>query len=645
MLEYQSRSHDSISLDDTIASKQSPRVWQRTQKNVLKRICSYAPSIASTSSIISTSSSDSSRPSSGASSATTISWSARFDTVPKLVQTPWELERPKRWSVRPAGSYPTLPERVFRNMPDRVYTCITEQLEKIHTAPGSESCAGCYQKDLLSLSRTSRRWARIAQYQLYRTLRIFVDPEDHGYRKSKSNTLSGIKLLRRTLQERPDLAKRVLEIRGEHIQNLMLRSGTKEQERLMNELALIVMACPYLEKLRGLHLTHTGGVDHITSSLSTRRRLKEKVWIMNIEDHSDLDDEDPQPTPTDTVDRLSPSTDIFMNHHINWTSLTTLFLIGNPTTTMTYRSIVGTFRSLPSLQHLLLAHLPAPSFTDRTLQALPPLRSLRLQSLPGITDKGLLRLISSPSLLPLRRLSLIDLNIASLSLISHILRTLTLTYFTLIQDRSPSLPHGTTLLTPLFSSSSLFSLHWDILTPSPALHALASAIASPTTFPSLRSLCAPCDYQGTLQAACKPRADIPDASSPCNDRSSIFIEDADMHCVRDPIAARKAAQSRIEQARKRPGFRVVVLDTERGVVEKVYTFRDYMGTVGSRVEYVLDGEGAGGDDGGVVGLEELVGGGREVLMGMCTGGWNLRGGGHGVGRRGGDRGRELREFF
>lgn len=88
--------------------------------------------------------------------------------------------------------------------------------------------------------------------------------------------------------------------------------------------------------------------------------------------------------------------------------------------------------------------------------------------------------------------------------------------------------------------------------------------------------------------------------------------------------ARMAAQARVEAGRRAPRFLVNVVD-ERGMVVERHGIGAFVGCVGSPVEYVLLPDAGGTDEGGgLVGVEQLIGGGGEDGGGMegCMGRWN-----------------------
>jgi hypothetical protein len=94
---------------------------------------------------------------------------------------------------------------------------------------------------------------------------------------------------------------------------------------------------------------------------------------------------------------------------------------------------------------------------------------------------------------------------------------------------------------------------------------------------------------------------------------------------RSLASAREAAQARIEIARLRPRFRIIVEDwslKERIRVTTRYEVGGYVGKVGSKIQYVL-----GGED---VGVEEKDVWGKRI----CEGRWNVSDDGKNKGKEG-----------
>ncbi|KAK8160634.1 hypothetical protein BKA80DRAFT_275595 [Phyllosticta citrichinensis] len=179
---------------------------------------------------------------------------------------------------------------------------------------------------------------------------------------------------------------------------------------------------------------------------------------------------------------------------------------------MDFRSFVATFRKLQHLEDLHLSNFSSADFNDRTLAAIPPLKRLRLDALDGVTDKGLTRFSRSPAAKDLTSLSLVDLEIIDLLIVTSFFEHCTsLTRFTIVQEGSPGIAPFTPVYRPVFSSPSLRYLHWDILMPGAATEELAISIAE-GTFPLLRRLRAPADHGGHLQDVCRPVSNVMHAS-------------------------------------------------------------------------------------------------------------------------------------
>ncbi|KAJ8114193.1 hypothetical protein OPT61_g3873 [Boeremia exigua] len=454
--------------------------------------------------------------------------------VPHLTKTPWEVERYKKNSTwRRSGPEKEFPVRVFKNLPREVYDCIVAQLEEIHLQQ-EQACPSCYLKDLHSLSLTNRNWDRAATLQMYGQVYV-IGHEDHLQSpKAKFRGPGRLKLLRRTLRERPLLARRVRELHLADLQTLYQQASI-EREEIVNLVASLVMACPSLERLVGFHVPFTRNFDRLSYALATRSKLRERVWLLSEpeDDYSDGEDDDKfnnyYLAARDPIEH-------FLNLNSGHSLLTTLVLHSTPceyTPALNFRAIIGTFRQLPMLQHLSISNLPATSFTSLALNALPPrLRSLRLENLPGINDKGLQKFITSHLSTSIEKLTLINLELSSLITVTNILseHLSRLQRFTLAQYRTPDL--GSRISIPNLSCSSLQFLHVEFRSQaSPAIDpfsaksrksmefpfrnsepisCLATSLLATNiregAFPALRKVRVPYDPQGLIQAVCRPRA-------------------------------------------------------------------------------------------------------------------------------------------
>jgi hypothetical protein len=344
-------------------------------------------------------------------------------------------------------------------------------------------------------------------------------------------------------------------------------ADSKNRQGIINTLASLVMSCPNLEKFSGLYLTYSHTFDRLTHALSTRPRLKEKVWVLKASD----------------PDRPSVGIqDAFLHSHDCWSNLETLCMFGQGSGSMDYRAFVATFRNLPALKHLLISDFDANQFNDRTLQAIPPLRSLRLQDLLGVTESGLLKFADSFAARSIENLTFINLEIKSAALISLFMANLThLARFTLSQDASPFVSPGSALVAPIYRSETLEYIHWDVIGYGPSYADLAASI-SLSALSSLRTIRAPGDDDGLLQALCRPVADI---TLP-EDAQYLYLPDAENPFAHPSMpSARRAAQHRLMSARSQPYIKIVV--DEDGVIQHTYTLTTYMGILGSKIEYSL----------------------------------------------------------
>jgi len=427
-----------------------------------------------------------------------------------------------------------------------------------------------------------------------------------------------VKSLQWTLRERTALAGLVRDFYVTDVQQIYSYATPRERQVIIDHLASIIEACPNLERFSGLILSYDHRYDKLTSALSSRPRLREKIW--SIKAAEELIDQNGEPIvvrrPLAGWDVENP--DAFLKAHSNWKLLQRLFLFGQNTGSMDYRAFVATFRSLPSLQHLLISNFDGAQFNDRTLQALPlHLQSLRLQDLRGVTDKGLLKFANSQACQSLRRLILIDLEIESGEVLQKFIALPQLRRFAIKQDTAPTLPRGIDFTTPPYQSRRLTFLHWDILFPGQVHNDLASSI-SHDNFPSLRKIRAPNDHDGLLQALCKPTGDL------SRMRDEVLISQIETGKERRSTLpeARHKAQERIERARKQIFIKIIV--EEDGIYYPLMDINGFMGKLGSKIEFCLEPDVAGSDE-PLAGLGDLLIAkkGNEVdADGWCAGtGW------------------------
>lgn len=366
----------------------------------------------------------------------------------------------------------------------------------------------------------------------------------------------------------------------------------------------------------------------------------------------------------------------FLDLHLNWKHLTTLVIHCQLGGTLAPDTLITrALRRLPSIQNLYLSHLPPTSFSDTTLLSLPPLKKLSLSHLPGITTAGLSAFATRGSSFNITSLTLIHINLETLPAIVRLFSNLTsLSTFNIVQAYAPIMPTDELVcLFPYLASSSLRRLHWDIpYLPTRATTAdniLARSIRA-GGFPALRTIRAPNDPEGVFQALCRPldRADLPadryrggqtwhgighrqvasqsqvsqgrpssswshsphsrsasnagpttNGISPTNplfppDALMMPRDNSDLH------QARLAAQTRLERAKRFPRFFIDVID-ERGMVAEKYGVGAFMGTIGSKINYVLIPDVGGTDEGGgLVSVQDMFGDcGEALVMGAPEG--------------------------
>jgi len=450
-------------------------------------------------------------------------------------------------------------------------------------------------------------------YSYERIYIVGTDQKDH-MKKHKLKFGVRLKLLRRTLRERRVLAQYVHELKVPRLQ--------PDEEPIRKDIteltASLVMACPNLEKLVGFYSVYGHGFDRLTHALSTRRKLKEYIWI--IGENEAVTQRSTKQLPPGLMDR--EQVEGFLTLHVAWTSLTTLFLHSHDQGILEREVLIETLHILPSLQHLCISSFHMDDFDDSILQRLPPLESLRLQDLEGVTFWGISDFSRTAAAQGICCLSLINLDITYLSAVSNLLLHLNrLTRFTLVQESSPEVAPGELVFQPIIASQQLKFIHWDILQPESANENLASSIRA-GGFPNLRTIRAPSDHYGMLQALCKPRAQIEHSRDKYRGSQQPGLSRPPDSIKRNLVDARKEAQKRIEEAQKTVAFKVII--EEDGVVEQVYDLNGFMGTIGSKITYSLDPD-VSGSDGAVVDFPDLTSGKAEATVKRdhgCRGLWN-----------------------
>jgi len=577
---------------------------------------------------------------------------------------------------------PPAPGTGFKKLPEEILLVILAELRKLHLEAGSLSCSTCWMRDLVNLSLSSQKWWRAARCALYEDIQLSgSDSALHTKKKYKLKWGVRLRLLRRTLRARPDLAAYVKSLKVPSMPTGV--KGKKEQEEYLDLVASLIMVCPNLERLPGFYPAYNHTFSRFVHALSTRPDLKEVVWVIN-------------PSPTQRQHRYTSSDDAqyldpllapaallpeqcvdFLTYHSNWSHLKTLILHSNPGGTIDSLLFSDICNYVPSIENLHVSSFPMPAFNDSTLISLPPLKSLRLEDLPGITPTGLSNYACEATSNTLTSLSLVSLPLLSLPVLARLFSHLVnLKRFTLSQASAPSLPIGTEIyLHPYLVSPNLEYLHWEITDPDNdrASGILAKSILH-SGFPCLRTIRAPTDFEGKFQALCKPRAridfpvyrnrdfgngdmsqstSISSVSSPSSAwsamtspvrpnflmsprRSSFSTTMPPPTCIEDDPetkkrgislqAARRMAQNRIDASQTVPRFHIIVWDEHNRLVER-YQVGGFVGTVLSTISYSLKPDVDGADE-AVVSVEGpcgLLDDSEETnVRDGCTGTWNMQ---------------------
>lgn len=576
----------------------------------------------------------------------------------------------------------------FRKLPEEILLVILVELKKSHLDVGSLSCTTCCMRDLVNIGLSCRKWWNAARCILYEDIQLTgCDSTIHTKKKYKIKYGTRLILLRRTLRARPDLAAYVKSLKVPSLPDAA--KDKKAHEEYFDLVASLIMACPNLERFPGFYPAYNHTFSRLVHALSTRTKLKEAVWIINPSPFQrqrryNLTDDAQFLTPIIAPGFLLPEQCIdFLTYHSNWTYLKTLFLHCNPGGTIDSLLFTDICNRLPALENLHVSAFPAPAFNDSTLVSLPPLKSLRLDSLSGITANGLSNYACLSSSEGLETLSLVSLPLLSLPVLARLFSHLgNLTHFTLSQSPPPGLPIGTDIyLYPYLASSSLEYLHWEITNPGDdrATDILAKSIFY-AGFPALRTIRAPTDFDGVLQNLCRPREKIelsgdryrnmglqghsgmpmsqslPNIPSPTRSTFSLShgrSESINSAFVKSPtrstfslntdharsddglqnsrekgmslVMARRMAQNRIDAAISQPKYHIIIWDEEGRFIER-HTVGGYMGLIQSKIFYSLKPDIDGTDEAVVTvdGIGGLLDGGEETnVRDGCTGSWNL----------------------
>ncbi|KAI6820024.1 hypothetical protein KC340_g13396 [Hortaea werneckii] len=514
-----------------------------------------------------------------------------FETVPTLVRTPWELERSvfRSQSLRKPRLQPTrFPRRIFEQLPREVYHSILAQLESLYNNGNSVDVIG-RQTDLKVLSLVDRRWHRIAREHLYRDIWVPSDEDLRRRYSLLSRKRSRLDLLRRTLKASQALACMVRRL---HITTgLAIDISTESGHAARRHKALVAFAstvelCPNLEQLSGYHwLDQCASSAGLLEALARCSGLKQHTWVLG----NDI-------TPDHGLGFM-------FDCHDGWIQLDTLVLCSNEGFHLGAGSISALVQRLPRLQHLMLSGLDRNDFHNGTLLSLPPVKSLRLDHLEGISNQGIEQLSVSRLSISLENLSLVGLELTSLrTLQSLIANAVRLRHFTFVQSTSPEFQPGMESTSSLkgLESQTLEYLHWDALIPGSSTTLVANSIAS-GRLPALRKVKVPCDYEGAIQSLCRP---IARERLTSGDMELLARFSGSERYERNLRLAQIQAQRRIKECRRQPAFNVVVQDEDQ-TVSAQYMIGSFIGNVDSKIEYSLE-PGVEGSHSALVELQDVL---------------------------------------
>ncbi|QPG99592.1 hypothetical protein C2857_002151 [Epichloe festucae Fl1] len=551
-------------------------------------------------------------------------------------------------------------------LPGEVLEVILEMLKQFHLERGSESCATCWMRDVSNVALCSRKWYKAARLALYQDIHL-IGP-DSAVHKKKFKMTQGCRmtLLRRTLRANADVSSIVRSLKVPLPEIPATSSSTKGSallEQYENHVASVVMACPNLERLSGPVFGYNHSFKRLFHALSTRSNLRDMDWLIEStglqQPVASSSTKDSGGLGSNQAAELQTHRETaFLEQHRGWTKLTSLSVQCLPDAVLAPETLLArTLTVLPSLQHLHLHNLPPNAFNDSNLLSLPPLQSLTLSSIPGISSNGLSTFATRANSQPLRKLVLRHTPLTSLPALARILSNLgSLAHLSLIQSFPPLMPESDSFvlwMMPYLASATVSKLHWDITSHPDSVNAaddiLARSIAA-GGFPCLGSLRAPNDPGGVFQQLCRPVESIALPSDRFRFRGRSVTEfgsapsSPTKFLAKSPTtsslpamlsasshtnlaAARLAAQARLDRARESHLFQVKVTD-EQGDVVETFGLAGYIGTVGSGIDYhLLPDNGSNDEQGGLVDVPDLrADSGESLALGRegCTGSWNRR---------------------
>ena len=410
---------------------------------------------------------------------TSSAWS--FHSMLTAFTTPTSSKRPSRRTSWIGSTKAITPYLTSKPLPQLILTRILRHLRALHEDPKSATCSACFNRNAFNLALVNRAWNHAVRDELYRIIHIDGLEQLSKGRNAKAN--KRLKLLYRTLQSRPALARNVQELRIWNPQVTLSEATT-------SQIASIIVLCPNLKLFDGSQPFYNHEKSSLHQALSTRVQLKSHLWIVSssmkpTHGHGD-----------------------FILLHAQWQNMTTLALRCQRDATLDRKCFASLTQCLPALEKLSISGFDADSFDDACLLGLKSLKALRLADLSGISDQGLSRFASSPIAQSLASLSLVGVNMVSLYTVVRLLARLPLEKFTLAQYRTLSLPASDVVIQPLLASSTMIYMHWDIPLEKAASSTATTHLISSIQyggFPLLRTLRCPTDTPtGDLQALCQP---------------------------------------------------------------------------------------------------------------------------------------------
>ncbi|KAJ3948133.1 uncharacterized protein N0V96_002376 [Colletotrichum fioriniae] len=498
------------------------------------------------------------------------------------------------------------PGEIFAKLPGEVLELILGELKKLHLEKPTESCATCWMRDVCSVTLTARKWCKFARVALYEDIQLVGADSASQKKRHKVTFGSRMMLLRRTLRANSYLAGLV------HTLKVPSPPTGVLLEDYHNQVAALIMACPNFERLVGLHPHYNHSYSKLMHALSSRKRLKHMDWIVEPSpfqrQHRFKSSSgsnvaaitqatyDASVTPGDLQPHQSAA---FLDFHVDWAHLTTLSIHCLPGATLTPDNLISsTLTHLTSLQHLYLSWMPVTAFNDSTLLSLPPLRTLSLTHVPGVTSSGISALATLPTSQAIQKLTLRHTNLDSLPALARIFSN-----FTHLDLRSPNDPEG------IFQA---------LCRPQERTDSASDRFRGPNGPARSSSFPIP----NTTHSPVSPTKPSRSPTAP----ASPVMSDTPRECTNLHVA-RLAAQARLEAARAAlPRFFLNVIDEDGTVLEK-YGLAAFIGTVESRITYNLRPDpGAKDERGGLVELADLTAdNGEEIAVGRegCQGRWNV----------------------